>query len=230
MSRMPLPRRRDSSAIARSCVLVAKPFGIRMRSMKRPGVRTRANTPSHFSRSLSVFFNASYPRAMSSGNSSRMVSASPPFEAFAASIALVPVRIPAHQQSMRHPAGGRDPRIFAMFCDAAGSDQTLTSRRSILTTLMLLAGAWRASGVSHRPHLCRCGPVRQTNLSLRRRLHVERNVGGRAQQTIVRVRTNDVAARFGERSFHGSFPIRDLHVAFRIEDRRAGSAPHHPDD
>ena len=41
MSATPLPSRRESSAMARSCCARAKPFGIRMRIMNLPGVGRR---------------------------------------------------------------------------------------------------------------------------------------------------------------------------------------------
>jgi len=54
MSTTLLPSRRESSAMASSCSLFAKPLGMRMRIMNLPGVGLRKNTPTHFNNSFSA--------------------------------------------------------------------------------------------------------------------------------------------------------------------------------
>ena len=76
-----LPSRRESSAMVRSCSLLAKPLGMRMRIMNLPGVGLRKNTPIHFNNSFSAGVSASAPRSMISGRSSRMRRPSPFIEA-----------------------------------------------------------------------------------------------------------------------------------------------------
>src|SRR5437016_369065 len=94
MSSTPFPIRRDRSAIARNCSLVANPLGMRMRIMNFPGVGLRKKTPTHFSRSLSAGERFSYPLPISSGRSSRTRSGFHHFDAFSASTELRRGRTP----------------------------------------------------------------------------------------------------------------------------------------
>ena len=93
MSRVPFPKRFETSAIAANCSLLANPLGMRIRIMNLPGVGFRKKTPTHFNNSLSEGVRVSHPSFTNRDRSSLIRSGLPSLDCLYSSIGFAPSRI-----------------------------------------------------------------------------------------------------------------------------------------